>query len=265
MPFSFRPSLRLPFGPVGRRILLWLMLFLGCLLVLAPATCWDALLRRSTQNNFSLLMAQGSLWNGNAQFAVLDPVSGRHRPLVPVSWKWNVSTLLRGHVSWDFSLAASPPFSLDVSASGVSLRAARLDMPAQWALARIPNALGRIGWHGDLQIIVPNWQCSWGKLCNGSLSADWLGAEADIFPGRRLGDYRLSVQAKNSVLDFNMATTSGEVPITAQGRWTIGGAYSLTGTLSGDPAFTSRLPNIAGQFVQRTSTPGSFTFSASGG
>jgi hypothetical protein len=241
------------------------LLFGGVCLVVAlvtqaPAVCWDAVLRRATHENFALLAPEGSLWQGRAQLAVLDPANGRLRPLMPLSWQIHGAAFFRGAVSWDFSISGSPPFTLDASIKGITVRTLRLDLPARFALERIPNAIGRLGWHGDMRLTSPTWSCSWRGICDGSASADWLGAAADIFPGRHLGDYRVAATAKTGTIDFIFSTTGGEVLINASGKLAPGGKVAVSGSIAGDPAFTERLPNIAGNFVQRTDDRGTFTF-----
>lgn len=235
-------------------------MFAAGLLLLAPATCWDSLLRNATQGSFALLAAEGSIWHGQAQLALLEPASGRQRPVMPVSWRWRPGALVRGAISWDFSLAASPPFSLDASLGGLTARAVRLDLPAQFALERIPNAIGRVGWHGDMRLTSPQWRCTWRGRCAGNASLDWLGAAADIFPGRHLGDYKFNANAHDDIIDLNWTTADGDVRIAAHGELVPNRSFSIVGTLSGDPAFTSRLPNIGGHWVHPTDTPGMFTF-----
>ncbi|MGC3964978.1 MAG: type II secretion system protein N [Rhodocyclaceae bacterium] len=243
-----------------RRLLIWVVLFLVFVVVLAPATCWDSIVRRVSHDNFALLAPEGNLWHGTAQLAVRDPSSGSLRPLMPMAWNINGRALFRGVMLWDFSIAGSPPFTLGASFEGAAVRALRLDLPARFALERIPNAIGRLGWHGDLRVVSPTLRCSWRGICNGSVSADWMGAAVDIFPGRHLGDYKLAATATDGTIDFIMTTGSGEVPISAQGKFMPGGKVAVSGKLSGDPAFTDRLPNIARGWVQRTETRGAFTF-----
>jgi hypothetical protein len=51
------------------------------------------------------------------------------------------------------------------------------------------------------------------------------------------------------------------VRIDGDGHWTIGGTPGFTGTLRGDPVLLSRLPSVAGRWVQSGGEPGVWSVS----
>lgn len=239
-----------------KRILLGSGLLLSCLALRAPAGVWDSVLRDASGGNFGLLDVQGSLWQGQATLGALDPEAGVMRAVMPLAWQWHAAQLLRGRLAWDFSLAGSPPFSLQADFRGVAVGTLRLSLPARFAMERIPNTLARAGWHGDWLVNVPQWACDWRRRCTGDLSARWEGAASDLFPSRVLGNYRLNVSARDGLLDLRLATEGGDVRIDGQGSFDEQRNYSFRGTITGDTAFVNRIPNVASPYVRRTQTPG---------
>lgn len=255
------PSLRFRSKKLFVLILVQLMVFGLFLLALAPATTLDSFLRRTTDSRFALLMAEGSFWNGQAQLATLDALSGRYRPVLPLSWQWNPSALLRGRMSWQLSFATGNSAALDIMPGGIQIGAVTIDVSARPLLEQIPNTVGRLGWHGDFRIASPGWGCSWGGVCQGSAAVNWWGASLDIFPDHSLGNYIFNIKAESDHLALGLTTASGELQITGTGTWKKGAVPGLSGTITGDTYFLSRLPNVAGQWIKRGASSESLVFS----
>lgn len=242
------------------RILFVVLMFVASVCLRAPASVWDSFLRSATQGQFSLLETEGSVWRGAAQLGLLDPAAGVMRPVMPLAWQWHPGALFRGNVAWDFSLAGSTPFTLEAKAAGFQVKTLVLRLPARFAMERIPNAIGRAGWHGDLLINAPGWRCTWRMVCDGNLSARWQGAASDLFPNRHLGDYRADFVAEAGKIDMNLATETGDVRVNAHGALQVNGAFQASGTITGDPAFVNRIPNVASGVVKRTGQSGVLSF-----
>lgn len=255
-----QPSLRFRSKKLFVLVLVQLMVFGLFLLALAPAATLDSFLRRTTDSRFALLAAEGSVWNGQAQLATLDALSGRYRPVLPLSWQWNPSALLQGRMSWQLSFAAGNSTVLDIMPGGIQIGAVTVDMPARPLLEQIPNTVGRLGWHGDFRIASPGWGCSWGGVCKGSVTANWWGASLDIFPEYALGNYMFTIKAEPDHLALGLTTASGALQINGSGLWKKGTAPGLSGTITGEPYFLSRLPNVAGQWIKRGASSESLVF-----
>lgn len=242
-----------------RKALFTLALAILFVALTAPASVWDARLRSTTADSLALLDATGSAWNGNAQLAVRDPASGRWRPITRLSWSFQPRRLLSGEFLWRFSVADGVPFSLAATVTGIRAEGVSLQLPARFALERIPHMFGRAGWRGDLSIQVPGLQCSWRGLCDGKAQATWRGAAADLFQGRPLGDYQVQATANAGTVRLDLQTLAGDVRLDGTGEFRPDRHGSANGTVEGDPNFVGRLPNIAGQWVTRESA-GRFRF-----
>ncbi|MBK9220228.1 MAG: type II secretion system protein N [Uliginosibacterium sp.] len=191
----------------------------------APATLADTLVRKLSDSNLALLSAEGSLWSGTALLAAPDKTSGRFVPFMEVKWTWHPSFLLRGELHWAFESGGNSPGSIGLGFGGPKVEMLKIGMPARYAMERIPHAIGKIGWRGDIQLFVQRWHCGWQGKCSGD------------------------------------TTLRGDIQIDARGTFQAPQRLELAGTISGDPAFVGRLPSIAGGFVTPDGAPGRMKFS----
>lgn len=244
-----------------RRVVLAILCFLCAIAWQTPASLADSLLQHVTKGSAALVGVEGSLWSGSAMLAVPDPATGRFVPFMPIRWDWQPSFLLRGELRWQFSSSGNEPGAIAAGLRGASLEMLRISMPARYAMERIPNAVGRAGWRGDILLFVQRWQCNWQRRCDGDANLQWFGAGSDLFPLRQFGDYQLNVRAQDGVMALQLATTRGEIQIQANGQMELPAHVELTGTISGDPTFVGRLPNIAGNIVSPDGAPGRMRFS----
>ncbi|MEN9489912.1 MAG: type secretion system protein [Pseudomonadota bacterium] len=227
----------------------------------APATLADTLVRKLSDSNLALLSAEGSLWSGTALLAAPDKTSGRFVPFMEVKWTWHPSFLLRGELHWAFESGGNSPGSIGLGFGGPKVEMLKIGMPARYAMERIPHAIGKIGWRGDIQLFVQRWHCGWQGKCSGDANLQWSGAGSDLFPQRRFGDYQFNVQARDGLMDLQLTTLRGDIQIDARGTFQAPQRLELAGTISGDPAFVGRLPSIAGGFVTPDGAPGRMKFS----
>jgi hypothetical protein len=158
------------------------------------------------------------------------------------------------------SIDGRPEADIDISRHGVRIAGLALSAPAGGLLARLPDALGRAGWRGDLAIAVPELHCDWTAACDGHAQVVWLGAASELFPGRRFGDYRLSADATAEGFNLGWTTLAGDIRIEGAGRWSPPSAAEFSAVVSGDPAFLERLPSIGGRWVRPGEAPGSWIF-----
>ncbi len=244
-----------------RNILLFCAFLIASLCIQAPATIWDGWLQRASDGQLALLDTSGSVWHGRARLSVRDVTSGERLPLTPVTWQWRAADILRGHIGWSFSVAGLPSFILAASPTGISASNVTLQLPVREVLDQIPNAVARIGWHGDFSLNADQWRCDWRGSCKGHAELFWRGAASDLFPGRAFGNYRLVIDGLADSTILKLDTLSGDVRLDANGQVSRRGVIQLHGEVIGDPAFVGRLPDVANRWVQRTGEPGRISFS----
>ena len=141
---------------------------------------------------------------------------------------------------------------------GLAVSGLNLHAPAGAALSSIPHPAARAGWHGDLSLAAPRWQCPADGRCSGEASLLWRGAGSALFPGRSFGDYQLQVGAEAGSLRFTLATLAGPIMASGQGEAPYGQQPRFDGQLSGDPELLRRLPAIAGGAARPGNQPGHF-------
>jgi general secretion pathway protein N len=232
------------------RFLAVVLLLAACLAIRLPGSLVDAAFERASDGALRLAEAEGSLWRGRGALLVIDPVSQRWQAWLALDWDTDFGSLWRGALGWHFTSGGAPLADVEIGPGGFRLTRLQMRGPARFFLERIPNALGRAGWEGDVAIDSPGWQCSWSLRCDGTAELRWYGASSELLQKRRLGDYRLSIIGKGSEIAAHIDTPSGEVRIEGDGRWPLAGAPSFTGTLRGDPVLLDRLPSVAGRWVR---------------
>lgn len=246
---------------MARRFLLALLGLLAAIIWQTPASVADALVRQASGGTLALIEPEGSLWSGTGLLAAPAQANGRLVPFIQVKWAWRPAQLLRGELYWLFESGGNRPGILAVGLAGPRVEMLRIVLPARYAMEQIPHAVGRAGWRGDLTLFVQNWKCGWRLHCQGNANLQWFGAGSDLFPLRRFGDYQFNVHAHDDVMDLELATQQGDIQVNAKGTLRGLKHMELAGTISGDPTFVGRLPNIAGGVVTPDGSPGRMKFS----
>lgn len=233
------------------------LLLAACLAVRLPGSLIDAAVDQASAGALHLAQARGSVWHGGGALMVADPVTQRWQSWLALDWDADFSQLWRGIVGWRFTSGGGTLAEIEIGAGGIGLTKVQIRGPARFFLERIPNALGRGGWEGDVAIDSPSWHCSWTLRCDGSAELRWYGASSSLLPMYRLGDYRASISGMGGDISAHIDTTGGgEAHIDGDGHWTIGGTPGFTGTLRGNPVLLGRLPSVAGRWVRNGGEPG---------
>ena len=241
-----------------RKLLALLALTLGFAVVKAPAALLGGLLGHFSGGGLILQQAEGSLWQGRGTLASRDAGGRSLTPWLPLAWRFDAGALARLAIGWDFSSSGSPLAHVELGPGGLAVSGLNLHAPAGAALSSIPHPAARAGWHGDLSLAAPRWQCPADGRCSGEASLLWRGAGSALFPGRSFGDYQLQVGAEAGSLRFTLATLAGPIMASGQGEAPYGQQPRFDGQLSGDPELLRRLPAIAGGAARPGNQPGHF-------
>lgn len=240
------------------RLLLLLLAVSLALLWRLPAGLLDQELARISHNEVRLALAQGSVWAGSGDLVVFDAVERRWQPWLAVAWHVDAGSLWRGVLGIRLAIDGRPEASVDLSWREMRISGLALTSPAGLILARIPDALGRAGWKGDMSLVVADWHCDWSWHCGGHSELTWMGAASDLFPGRQFGDYRLQADGRQSDVRLGWTTLRGDIRIEGSGRWQPQSLAEFSATVSGDPAFLEHLPSVGGRWVRPGETPGTW-------
>jgi hypothetical protein len=225
------------------------------LLARLPATLLDARLHEASGAKAHLALAMGTVWDGQGRLLVADERGG-WRPWHSVSWRVEVLPPWQGLLAIRLVVDSRPEGRVVIGWRGVEVTALTLGGSAATVAGLLPEVAGRAGWRGDLVVSVPRWHCDWSWHCTGQGVLDWLAAGNDLFPGRPLGDYRITATGTDGDVKLAWTTLGGDIRIEGDGLWRPGARPAFTGMVTGDAAFLERLPSVAGQWARRGDAPG---------
>ena len=127
----------------------------GALLVAsAPALLLDATLDHASAGRFRLVLAEGTLWNGQGRLASADS-SASLSPITRLRWAFEPSALAGARLRWQLTIDGGAPATLEIDPGGVALQRLAVQLPPATALAAVPHAIARAGWRGVLELNVP--------------------------------------------------------------------------------------------------------------
>jgi hypothetical protein len=221
-------------------------------IAMTPATWADRLVREISNDEMRVGQCAGSIWNGRGLLNVIDPVSRQLRPWVRLDWSFRPARLLQGRVAWQLAMDGASS-QLELGAMGWRVAEFRVNGPARNFWQRVPGPLAKMAWDGDISLAVDVLECSWRRVCNGRLQANWASAASEFLPGQIFGDYL--VQANGSAGDFAFNWTSSSdsmVQLSGAGNVSGEGKVRLAGTIKGDPALLRRIPAVASAWVRPT-------------
>lgn len=218
-----------------------------------PAGFVDIAVASLTNGQVRVAEAAGSVWRGTG---IIATTTGGRPALAwkPVSW----------HITWTGPDAPSLTIveqGRSVAVLNLTLRGPRLsaldtDAPARAFTHAIRHPLAQADLKGNIRLASDGIACSWKRECDGTLAVTWQGAAAGILPGRRFGDYLLSLVFSNGNTAMQLTTLRGEPGISGNGRAGPDGALVFDGLIEGDPEFTDRIPYLAGSNARLTGKPG---------
>ena len=241
------------------RIVLGLALLCAVALWRMPGTLLDAGLDRATDGALRLADASGTVWDGQAVLMVRDLASNSWQPWLALEWSAEPASLLQGALSWRISSGGILAARIAFTATQAGIEDAKLQGPARFFLARIPNSLAHTGWSGDMALHSPAFRCTWKRRCAGRAELRWTGAASSLLPGQAFGDYLLTVEGSPNALLLQLRTLRGEVQIRGDGRWPPGAPPTFNGTIQGDPSFLQRLPSVGGSWLRPSGDAGAWT------
>lgn len=208
--------------------------------------------------SFLLADTEGTLWSGKGVLWIKDDTARTGRPLAPVSWHFEPSGLLHLELRWRLQSGDTSIATLYLGANKLGVRQLQTNLPASLAATLSSGPVARFGWRGDIAISAPNWECNWqGQQCTGSATLLWQGAATDLLPIREFGDYQLAANAQGGNIGMQWHTLRGEIQTRGQAQLS-GNDVQLNGTISGNPEWLGKLPNIAQGWVQAGQKPGEY-------
>lgn len=217
----------------SRRLLiaLFLMAFLLTLLITLPASFLGTGINKASQGRLELANCKGTFWHGSA-----TPILHRSGseasilPLNPLQWDVSAVSLLslqpRFSLNWVDDKQAAP-VELSTSLQQLNIKNLYLPLPASLlgelsAYLRPIELGGRIIVKSDSLIVTS-------RKLQGTIIADWLGANSALSNISPLGDYRLIVKGTGTGADLSLDTTSGKLILKGSGHVDASGTVNFSG------------------------------------
>lgn len=214
----------------------------------APATLLDTALDRLSAGQFRLVLATGTVWDGQARLATSNS-SAELNPVTGLRWALDFAALLGARLRWTLEIDGSTAATLEIAPGGVALHRLAVQLPPAAALAAIPHAIARAGWRGVLDLHVGILTCAWSGRCKGTIHAEWRAGGADILPGQAFGDHRVvaTVAASGTTLEIS-AVRAGSIGVNGKVELERGQHPRFDLELGGDAQLLDRLRAMLDQY-----------------
>lgn len=209
------------------------------LLVLAPATLFDAGLRHSTDGRLRLAQAQGTLWSGSGVLE-LRSASGPGGIGKNLSWAWQPRALLHGRLDYAVRLDhATRPFPVRISMHEIELSKVDFSLPAS-AIGLAAPRIAPLGPSGDMDVHITKFS----RLRDGvtvSAVVTWKDASSALTSVAPLGTYQLRLNGAGQSLNATLRTSKGPLQLDGTGAWRGSGPLVLAATARVDAQHRSQL------------------------
>jgi general secretion pathway protein N len=242
--------------------MLSLLVFLVAIVIQAPATLLDVALSSATDGRLRMGDTRGSLWSGSG--VVLVDAAGARSALPLGALNWKFSDFSDGAPQIRLSFDNRPMGAVKVNTSGVSATLADLRVPASETLSLLPGALGRAELDGQLTLKSASGDCDWLARCVGKAELAWFGASTRRIENGELGEYFLSLDARDNRLDFTLSSGEGSIALEGKGHFSNSTGLSFNGAARGDDALLSQFPGFLGPIFQATDKPGEYKITIDG-
>lgn len=213
-----------------RTWLLFVGAFFVTLIVTAPATLLARMVEGSSNGQFVLANATGTVWQGNAIPALRQRTGGLFA-LEKLHWDVAILPLFTGKLSikfrWD-NMEQLQPVVATISYSQIELSNVVIPLHAG-LLGELSPLLQPVQLSGQMLIKSDQFTISRQGM-SGSAVADWTHAGSVLSSVNPLGSYRINLAGSGERLDVTLITTSGVLLLDGTGNFSSGRGLSFQGT-----------------------------------
>lgn len=209
------------------------------LLVLAPATVFDAGLRRATAGRLRLAQAQGTVWSGSGVLEVRN-TTGPDGVGKQLSWTLQQRALWRGQLDYLVNLGhAGHAFPLRLSARRIELSNVEFSLPASVLGVALPR-IALLAPRGDLEVHIAKFS-RLGDAIAVNAVVTWKDASSALTSVAPLGTYQLRLDGTGQLLNATLRTSSGPLQLDGTGSWRGSGPLILSATARVDAQHRAQL------------------------
>lgn len=249
---ALKPSL------TGRGARAGLALGMLCALVWqAPAAWLGAAVQAVSQDRVQLRQAQGTIWNGSAQWVLSSGVGGQDALALPQRLHWRIQPQADASVRIELKVACCTPEPVQVwlrpQWNGVTVEygAGTSEWPLAW-LSGLGAPWNTLGLEGQARLQTQGLRWQWdpqGGQLQGMAQLQLLSVSSRLSTLRPLGSYALDVQGSQPV-HVQLSTLSGELQLSGQGELRPKG-LRFEGQGQARAGSESALVNLLGMLGQR--------------
>ena len=240
------------------------LVYLVALLIMAPASLFDELVRHYSQGRLVIANANGTMWKGTA----VPGLRTRDGHLIATrTLRWDIDFLpllkgvLRARLQWNDSAPAAAT-ELLVSGGQVELNHALIPLPAA-LLNEVSPILKPAEFRGQLKIQSNHLVLS-RRGMEGIAIVDWQHAGSALSSIDPLGNYRLTLNGAGNVVSVDLSTTSGILVLEGQGKWSGSSGLEFRGKARASSGNEERLNELLHNLGPELS-PGVATFNLTPG
>ncbi|MGO8754345.1 MAG: type II secretion system protein N [Gallionellaceae bacterium] len=240
------------------------LVYLVALLIMAPASLFDELVRHYSQGRLVMANANGTMWKGTA----VPALRTRDGHLIATrTLRWDIDFLpllkgmLRARLQWNDSAPAAAT-ELLVSGGQVELNHALIPLPAA-LLNEVSPILKPAEFRGQLEIQSNHLVLS-RRGMEGIAIVDWQHAGSTLSSIDPLGNYRLTLNGAGNVVSVDLSTTSGILVLEGQGKWSGSSGLEFRGKARASSGNEERLNELLHNLGPELS-PGVATFNLTPG
>ena len=191
--------------------------YLLILVVTAPATLVDGVLRRASEGRLHLAEAHGTAWSGAGRVEVLD--ASRQAGIAKnISWSFSPASLLRGSIACEIEMEpATKRFVVSLSPSHIELTDVDISVPAAGLGIVLPK-LVPYGLGGELRAHIVDLVIAGGAV-RANATVEWRDANSIHSPVSPLGNYELRFVNSGTAMTAVLRTIDGALQLDGSGTW----------------------------------------------
>lgn len=218
--------------------------------VFAPARWLAAALNQASGQQFQLVGAQGSVWNGSSQLVLSGGQGSADAVALPGQVSWRIRPVWAG-LDIQINAGCCTPQPLQLRATAMGFKGARLvlqDSQSQWPaslLAGLGTPWNTVQAQGQLNAATQGFAVEFGPTGmsqTGRLQLDAMNISSRLSTLSPMGSYRFTLQGGPSP-SLELSTLEGSLQLSGQGQW-VNQRLRFNGVASAAPERVEALSNL---------------------
>jgi general secretion pathway protein N len=228
---------------------------------LAPASLVGAALQQTSEREWHLADADGTLWNGRGVITGRRGKDPRQMSLPPLDWK--LDGFRNGGLLFQIRTNGLPIGQVQIGWGGWQANLHGLGVEAKDVTPLLPGILNKGDWQGLLNFRQISAQGDLQSTRISQIEMEWLNAATSLIPKGQLGSFMLKGRSETSGVSFSITSQDGPLMISGQGSHSAQQGFQFTGELTDHAGLAAQFPGFLGAYLQATGPPGHYTLNVS--